>query len=87
MPVDDEYLDVTDFVNEHRHCKGCFKTFYNYKKLYKHKRYCNLPVLKDICIEFTRTNCKQPHFKIYAKTYSNNFSYKIVSTDDDRFTR
>ena len=25
LPIDDEYLDVTDFVNEQRHCKVYFK--------------------------------------------------------------
>ena len=33
LPIDDEYLDVTNFVNECIHCKVCFKTFHENKKL------------------------------------------------------
>ena len=87
MPIDDEYLDVTNFVNEYIHCKVCFKTLNENKKLWEHKKLCDLPVLKDTCIEFRRQNYKPAHFKIYARFYPNSFSYKIVCTDDGKFTK
>ena len=31
LPNDGEYLDVTDSINEFKHCKVCFKTFFDKK--------------------------------------------------------